>query len=69
MGGRDRRIYDFEASLVYKVNSRTARVIQKSPVSEKKKKKKKKKKKERKKKERNVLLFKKRIKYSIYVYM
>jgi hypothetical protein len=57
LGGRDRRIYDFEASLVYKVNSRTARVIQKSPVSEKKKKRKKKrKKKEKRKKEMSSYL-------------
>jgi hypothetical protein len=35
-GGRDRRISEFEASLVYKVSSRTARAIQRNPVSEKK---------------------------------
>jgi hypothetical protein len=34
-GGR--RISEFEASLVYKVSSRTARAIQKNPVSKKKK--------------------------------
>jgi hypothetical protein len=44
LGGRDRRISEFEASLVYKVSSRTARGIQRNPVSEKKKKMKKKKK-------------------------
>jgi hypothetical protein len=38
-GGRDRQISEFEASLVYKVSSRTARAIQRNPVSEKKKKK------------------------------
>jgi hypothetical protein len=27
LGGRDRRISEFEASLVYKVSSRTARAI------------------------------------------
>ena len=49
-GGRGRRISEFEVSLVYRVSSRTARAIQRNPVSEKKKKKKKKKKiKERKK--------------------
>ena len=35
--GRGRRISEFEASLVYKVSSRTARVIQRNPVSEKRK--------------------------------
>jgi hypothetical protein len=39
-GGRGRRISEFEASLVYKVSSRTARAIQKNPVWEEKKKKK-----------------------------
>jgi hypothetical protein len=33
--GRGRWISEFEASLVYKVSSRTARVIQRNPVSEK----------------------------------
>jgi hypothetical protein len=36
LGGRGRRISEFEASLVYKVSSRTARAIQRNPVSEKK---------------------------------
>jgi hypothetical protein len=40
-GGRGRRISEFEASLVYKVSSRTARAIQKNPVSKNQKKKKK----------------------------
>jgi hypothetical protein len=40
-GGRGRWISEFEASLVYKVSSRTARAIQRNPVSRKKKKKKK----------------------------
>jgi hypothetical protein len=31
-GGRGRRISEFEASLVYKVSSRTARTIQRNPV-------------------------------------
>jgi hypothetical protein len=35
LGGRGRRISEFEASLVYKVSSRTARVIQRNPVSKK----------------------------------
>ena len=37
MGARDRRISEFEASLVYKVSSRTARTIQRNPVSKKQK--------------------------------
>jgi hypothetical protein len=35
LGGRGRQISEFEASLVCKVSSRTARVIQKNPVSNK----------------------------------
>jgi hypothetical protein len=35
-GGRGRWISEFEASLVYKVSSRTARAIQRNPVSKKK---------------------------------
>jgi hypothetical protein len=38
LGGRGRQISEFEASLVYKVSSRTARVIQRNPDLEKKKK-------------------------------
>jgi hypothetical protein len=37
LGGRGRRISEFEASLVYKVSSRTARATQKNPVLIKKK--------------------------------
>jgi hypothetical protein len=44
LGGRGRRISEFEDSLVYRVSSRTARAIQRNPVSENQKKKKKKKK-------------------------
>jgi hypothetical protein len=40
LGGRDRQISEFEASLVYKVSSRTARAIQRNPVLKKTKKKK-----------------------------
>jgi hypothetical protein len=36
LGGRGRRISEFEASLAYKVSSRTARAIQKNPVSKNK---------------------------------
>jgi hypothetical protein len=42
--GRGRWISEFKASLVYRVSSRTARAIQRNPVSKKQKKKKKKKK-------------------------
>jgi hypothetical protein len=37
LGGRGRRISEFEASLVYKVSSRTVRATQRNPVSEKNK--------------------------------
>jgi hypothetical protein len=33
LGGRDRLISEFKASLVYKVSSRTVRAIQRNPVS------------------------------------
>jgi hypothetical protein len=33
LGGRGRRLSEFEASLVYKVSSRTAMAIQRNPVS------------------------------------
>jgi hypothetical protein len=36
-GGRGRRISEFKASLVYRVSSRTARAIQRNPVSKKNK--------------------------------
>jgi hypothetical protein len=32
LGGRGRQISEFEVSLVYKVNSQTARATQKNPV-------------------------------------
>jgi hypothetical protein len=44
LGGRGRQISELEASLVYKVSSRTARAIQRKPVSKKKKKEKEKRK-------------------------
>jgi hypothetical protein len=40
LGGRGRWISEFKVSLVYKVSSRTARAIQRNPVSKGKKKKK-----------------------------
>jgi hypothetical protein len=39
LGGRSRRISEFEASLVYRVSSRTARATQRNPVLKKLKKK------------------------------
>jgi hypothetical protein len=33
LGGRDRQIAEFEASLVYRVSFRTARAMQRNPVS------------------------------------
>jgi hypothetical protein len=50
LGGRGRRISEFEASLVYRVSSRTARATQRNPVS--KNQKPKERKKERKKERR-----------------
>jgi hypothetical protein len=47
LGGRGRRISEFEASLVYRVSSRTARATQRNPVSKKQKQKQKKNKKEK----------------------
>jgi hypothetical protein len=35
LGGRGRGISEFEASLVYRVSSRTARAIQRNPVLKK----------------------------------
>jgi hypothetical protein len=35
LGGRGRRISEFEASLVYRVSSRTAKATQRNPVSKK----------------------------------
>jgi hypothetical protein len=42
LGGRGRQISEFKASLVYRVNSRTARAIQRDPVLKNQKEKKKK---------------------------
>jgi hypothetical protein len=47
LGGRGRRISEFKASLVYKVSSKTARAIQRNPVSKNKTKTKTKKQKKR----------------------
>jgi hypothetical protein len=51
LGGRGRQISEFKASLVYKVISRTARSIQRNPVSKKKQKQKQKQKKQKTKKQ------------------
>jgi hypothetical protein len=51
LGSRGRWISEFEASLVYKVSSRTARITQRNPVSKNQKKKKKEKNQKKKKKE------------------
>jgi hypothetical protein len=48
LGGRGRQISEFEASLVYRVCSRTARAIQRNPVSKNKTKQNKKKKEKKK---------------------
>jgi hypothetical protein len=56
LGGRGRRISEFKASLVYKVNSRTAKPIQENSVSKNQKKKRKKKEKEKQNKQ-HVSLF------------
>jgi hypothetical protein len=37
LGDRSRQISDFKASLVYRMNSRTAKAIQRNPVSKNKK--------------------------------
>jgi hypothetical protein len=61
LGGRHRWISEFEASLVYRVSSRTARAPQRKPVSKnqtKKKKKRKKKKKKRNKEHKEKREFK-----------
>jgi hypothetical protein len=54
LGGRSRHISEFEASLVYRKSSRTARATQRNPVLKKEKEKGKEKKKEN--EERNGLL-------------
>jgi hypothetical protein len=52
LGGRGRRISEFEASLVYKVSSRIARAIQRNPISKNKNKTKKKKRRRRRRRRR-----------------
>jgi hypothetical protein len=52
LGGRGRQISEFEASLVYKVSSRTARATQRNPASKNQKPKTKNQKPKKKKKKR-----------------
>jgi hypothetical protein len=54
LGGRGRQIPEFEASLVYRMSSRTARATQRNPVSKKQNQKPKTKKKKKKKKKNGV---------------
>jgi hypothetical protein len=54
LGGRGRQIFELEASLVYKVSSRTARAMRRNPVSKNQKKKKKKKERKKEKKNRTI---------------
>jgi hypothetical protein len=57
LGGRGRRISEFEASLVYRVSSRTARAMQRNTVSKNKKNKTKQKTTTKKPKQKNKLSF------------
>jgi hypothetical protein len=59
LGGRGRQISEFEASLVYRVSSRTARDIQRNPVSKNENKNKNKKKEEEEERKKRKLIFKK----------
>jgi hypothetical protein len=52
LGGRGRQISELEASLVYKVSSRTVRAIQRNPVSKSQRKKEKKRKEKRREEKR-----------------
>jgi hypothetical protein len=52
LGGRGRQISEFQASLVYKVSSRTARATQRNPVLKNKKQTNKQKQNQKKKKKR-----------------
>jgi hypothetical protein len=55
LGGRGWQISEFEASLVYRVSSRTASATQRNPVSEEKKKKKRKEKERKEKKKKKKM--------------
>jgi hypothetical protein len=56
LGGKGRQISEFEANLVYRMSSRTARAIQRNPVSKNQKKKKKKRKERKRKNEKEKCL-------------
>jgi hypothetical protein len=60
LGGRGRQISEFEASLIYRVSSRTARATQRNPVSKKKQTNKQKTNKQTKKKQ-NKSVFKEKV--------
>jgi hypothetical protein len=60
--GRGRQISEFEASLVYKVSSRSAMAIQRDPVSKKQKNKKQKNKKQKNKKVRRDTSYSSKVK-------
>lgn len=47
MGGKDRWIPEFEATLIYRLNSRTAQTTQRNPAFKKKRKEKRKERKEK----------------------
>jgi hypothetical protein len=68
LGGRGRRISEFEASLVYRVSSRTARVTQRNPVLKNKKQKIKKNKKRKKNKQKNLVLLAKSVNALLFLY-
>jgi hypothetical protein len=57
LGGRDRQISEFEASLGYRVSSRTDRTIQRNPVLKKQKKNKKQKQKKQTNKQKRMNQF------------
>jgi hypothetical protein len=56
LGGRGRQISEFEASLVYRVSSRTARATQRNPVSKNQKRKEERKREREREKERKRLV-------------
>jgi hypothetical protein len=62
LGGRGRWISEFEASLVYKVSSRTARATQRNPVSKNKQTNKQK----QKQKQKDKILTKKKVEVKVF---
>jgi hypothetical protein len=57
LGGRGRRISEFEASLVYRVSSRTARATHRETLSQKKEKKEREREREREREKKDLGLF------------